>query len=166
MKKNIMMTIAMLALLGMATTASAQQMPDWEAAPVFDTISLAADFAPDPYIVELLAGGASQVPLRDCEGYINLAAPDLDLNYEAGAFPLMIYAQATADVTLLVYTPQGDWICESNTGGMENSLIIFETPESGNYNIWVGTRGATSDTPEATVTFSEIDTDAPALRIP
>ncbi|MCH8495122.1 MAG: hypothetical protein LAT57_05755 [Balneolales bacterium] len=164
MNRNLRIIIAILAFSGVATVAIAQEMPDWEAEPVFDTVSLRAGFLPDPYIVDLLAGGPSQVPQRGCEGYINLAAPDLDLNYEAGRYPLSIYAQSNAYVTLLVYTPQGEWICESNTGNMGNALIFFENPQSGNYNIWVGARHI-DNYPEATVSFSEENIDAPALRI-
>jgi hypothetical protein len=115
-------------------------MPDISAMPVYETIELSAGFTPDPVARSLQAGGSSLNPVSGagCAGYINLEAPDFDLNYDAGTMPLYIYAEADADITLLVNDASGTWHCSDDANG-SNPMIHLPSPPSGNYNIWVGT---------------------------
>lgn len=145
-----------------------QRMPDAQADAIYHNINLEADFSPDPLILELDAGGSTPVPISGCEGFINSDAPDAKITYTGGmGYPLSFYAQSWDDVTLLIKTPNGDWICESNTGDMQNALIYFYNPPSGEYAIWVGTRQKLDDYPEATISISEetFPDSTPALRI-
>jgi len=116
------------------------ELPDFSAPPVYETLTLSAGFAPDPQTWPLDAGGSDPNPIEgaDCRGFINLAAPDFDLNYSAGSLPLYISARANADLTLLVNDPNGTWHCSDDENGT-NPGIVFSKPLSGNYNIWVGT---------------------------
>jgi len=144
-------------------------MPEYGASPLYHEISLDTDFMPDPHVLELEAGGGRTVGMKGCEGYVNFAAPDANLTYTNGlGYPLSFYAQSNDDVTLLIRTPNGDWFCESNTGRMENALVIFNSPPPGTYHIWVGLRHQAETYPEATVSISEkpFPDDVPALRIP
>ncbi len=147
-----MKTISILAISLLSTTATAQ---DWSATPTYTTLNLDAGFNPDPTSVSLRAGGSDQVTQSGCRGYIHNAAPDVDLNYDAGSLPLVIYTESDADTTLLINTPSGNWICDDDSGRGTDAAIQMSSPESGNYNIWVGNYNGT-DTPAATLHISEL----------
>lgn len=132
--------------------------PNWRAAPTYGTVTLSAGFSPDPYLRSIQAGGENEVMLSgsECSGYIHAAAPDLDLNYTAGQYPLAIYAKANTDVTLIVNAPDGRWYCSDDASGT-NPAIVFNSPQSGYYNIWIGTYRATSTPlPESVLYISEM----------
>lgn len=144
--------------------------PNRTASPAFDTVSLEHGFMPDPETVDIEIGGsATAVPIEGCEGYIRMDAPDVNLEYEAGDSPLSIVAQSQiSDATLLVYTPGGEWVCQDNpvTAG---SFITFDTPESGDYNIWLGaedSRDHPDDTQHARVPFTEYEVTSQGIEIP
>lgn len=155
MRTRILVSMtAFLALLLAAGLATAQDQPNWAAAPTYGTQNLSAGFMPDPVEVSLLAGGPNQVSIPGCVGYINNAAPDVDLNYTAGGFQLSIYVKSDADTTLVINQPDGTYVCNDDTSGF-NPAVILESPQSGNYNIWVGNYDGTA-TPAATVYISEM----------
>ena len=132
--------------------------PNWRAAPTYGTINLNAGFTPDPFVRGVAAGGANDVTLggSECTGYIHAAAPDLDLNYQAGSYQLAIYATSNTDITLIVNAADGRWYCSDDYSGT-NPAIIFPNPPSGNYNIWIGTyRPSSSPLPESVVYISEM----------
>jgi hypothetical protein len=132
--------------------------PNWRAAPTYGTINLAAGFSPDPFLRSIQAGGANEVDLggSECSGYIHAAAPDLDLNYDAGQYQLVIYAKSDTDITLIVNDPSGNWFCSDDVSGT-NPAITFNNPRSGNYNIWIGTyRPSSSPLPESVLYISEM----------
>ena len=131
--------------------------PNWRAAPTYGTINLAAGFSPDPYLRAIQAGGSNEVTLggSECTGYIHAAAPDLDLNYDAGQYQLAIYAKSDTDITLIVNAADGRWYCSDDYDGTDPA-IVFNNPPSGNYNIWIGTYRATSTPlPESVLYVSE-----------
>jgi len=131
--------------------------PNFRAAPSYGTIDLSAGFSPDPYVRSISAGGRDEVSLggSDCSGYIQASAPDLDLNYTAGSYPLHIYAKSGTDVTLVVNLPDGSWLCSDDVDGT-NPAISLNRPQSGNYNIWIGTyQPSGNPLPESTVYISE-----------
>ena len=129
--------------------------PDISAQPYYKTLNLSAGFAEDPTAVELQAGGNNPVFIEGCNGYINASNPDVDLNYEAGDYPLAIYVNADYDTTLLVNQPDGSWICDDDAGSGSNPALLLEDPQAGLYDIWVGTYDG-QETPEATLYFSEV----------
>lgn len=134
------------------------QEPNWMATPLYETVELTSGFDDDPYTVDLEAGGDGSVDedlAPACAGNINMAEPDVDLNYESGDYPLFITAASSADTTLVVYGPEGRWYCNDDFGGSD-PMVVFHNPQSGNYNIWVGVYEG-SDNPEATLTFTEIN---------
>ena len=132
------------------------QFPDWRPEPRYRTLNLRADFQPDPQEVPVDAGGDREATsIRpDCLGWIDFSRPDVDVNYEAGQFPLYFSAVSQSDTTIVVNDPQGNWHCNDDFEGL-NPGIVFQRPLSGNYNIWVGTlsRGPTQ---RATVRVSEV----------
>lgn len=133
--------------------------------PVFDyslpsnygSTELTAGFAPDPYNVSLQAGGdvpASEAVDASCRGYAT-TAPDYDVTYTAGDFDLYISATADRDATLIVNAPDGSWWCDDDSAGDLNPGLVFDNPQSGRYDIWVGTysEGPAAD---ATLHISEL----------
>jgi hypothetical protein len=112
------------------------------AEPVYGDIRLDAGFTPDPYTMSLTPGGEMDAREVDpsCVGQVG-SAPDVDLYYTAGAFPLYIYAESAEDTTLVVNTPDGQWICDDDAGVGFNPGVGFKAPASGLYDIWVGRYG-------------------------
>lgn len=120
-----------------AIPASAQ---DFNAAPNYGTVNLAAGFTPDPQVIAVRSGGSlnAQSLSAACRGFIS-QAPDVRLFYEAGSFPLIISVAANADTTLVVNGPDGSWYCDDDSGEGVNPSIRFNGPKAGRYEIWVGT---------------------------
>ncbi len=128
-----------VAALAAASTATAQ---DYTADPLYGLANLSSGFSPDPHRVDLTAGGSRQASnvRSDCRGWV-ANAPDYSVRYNAGSlFELYFSVDSDVDTTLLINTPTGEWICDDD-GADEplNPLIHFENPQSGRYDIWVGT---------------------------
>lgn len=156
MKIRFALACASCLVVCAVSSASAQ---DISAVPTYGTQNLATGFMPDPVAIDLLAGGPNAVSVAgsgSCAGYINNAAPDVDLNYTSGSLPLNIYVKSAADTTLVVNLPDGSWVCndDSMDGGL-NPLVSLTSPQSGNYNIWVGNYNGT-ETPAAQLNISEM----------
>jgi hypothetical protein len=108
--------------------------------PTFGSISLKQGFTPNPFLKEVIAGGAIQTTLGGVKAWV-ANAPDFQLNYEAGKFPypLEIRVESPVDTTLLINLPDGTWIADDDSGGNLNPLLRFARPQSGRYDIYVGT---------------------------
>ncbi|MGG5808411.1 hypothetical protein [Falsiroseomonas sp. CW058] len=152
MHSRILMAAGAMATL-LAGAAVAQ---DFNRNPSFGTVNLRANFAPDPYSVNVTAGGqlpAERLGGASCVGSI-ANAPDVRLNYQAGGLPLYIAARSRADVTLVINLPNGRWLCNDDFEGT-NAGVVLNTPQSGQYDIWVGHYDRGSRVP-AQVLFSEV----------
>ena len=134
--RNLTLAFACLAALG--APAAAQ---DVNAAPNFGEVKLVAGFTPDPRVVALRAGGNvdAQSLSSSCRGFVT-NAPDVRLDYTAGSFPLIISVSADSDTTVIVNAPDGQFYCDDD-GGINglNPSVRFNSPQSGRYEIWVGT---------------------------
>lgn len=151
--RQIAFTIACASVvLSGATTAQ-----DFNKSPSFGSTSLEAGFTPDPYTVSLSSGGNIEADNLggDCAGYI-ADAPDYRLNYDAGSLSLTISVSASVDTTLVINTPNGNWVCDDDSGGNLDPKVTFSKPSSGQYDIWVGTYGNSSMEP-AVLQFTELD---------
>ncbi len=119
--------------------------------------TLDAGFLPDPYVIDILAGGdlaAEYSADSMCWGYVT-AAPDFELDFNAGDMPLFISAESDADTTIIINTPDGEWACNDDQVGL-NPGVMFESPQSGVYDIWVGTYWD-GEAAEARLEISEMD---------
>jgi hypothetical protein len=155
MKKILVATTAML----LASGAAMAQDPS--AQPAYGSVSLNAGFAPDPHTVQITSGGAmsaSNLP-GNCRGWV-ANAPDFDLYYTAGNFNLTIAAMSNSDTTLVVNGPNGQWYCDDDGGDGLNPLLTFNSPQSGLYDIWIGSYSQ-GDNASATLSISEIGQVAP-----
>jgi len=129
---------------------------DYGAEPSYETVSLNAGFTPDPYTVSLSSGGdndASQLG-TPCTGFV-ANVPDVRLNYEAGSLPLYFRTRADEDTTLAVNAPDGQWYCDDDSGGGLNAQVWFDAPQSGQYDVFVGSYGS-SDLHDTTLQISEL----------
>ena len=145
---------ALATLLGSSTSLFAQ---DTSAAPNFATVNLRSGFVPDPRVVSVQSGGDIDAETIDpsCRGFIS-DAPDVRLFYSAGSLPLIISVDSATDTTLVINGPDGRWYCDDD-GGVNglNPAIRFEEPDSGRYEIWIGTYGSTANA-RASLHISEV----------
>lgn len=156
--RTLLLATAVSALsLGIAGTASAQ---DWRLNPTYGGVTLSTGFTPDPYQVNLQSGGsinAANTLGGNCRGYV-ANAPDFRLQYNAGnVLPLAISVNSAADTTLVVNAPDGRWYCDDDSGGGLNPSLTWNSPMSGQYDIYVGTYGSAS-LANATLAISELST--------
>lgn len=103
-------------------------------------ISLQAGFAPDPHRTPVAAGGnRSASSLRSgCAGYIGME-PTRQLNWSGASGEIRIYVTSTADTTLLIRDPSGNYHCNDDwTSGDTDPMLRFNNPRAGSYTIWVG----------------------------
>jgi hypothetical protein len=133
-------------LLAMAASAAAifaipAAAQDVNGRPNFGTVTLRTGFTPDPRVVSVVSGGniaASRIR-STCNGFIS-ANPDARLVFTTdGDLPLIISVDSGSDTTLAVNGPDGRWRCDDD-GGVNglNPSIRYDTPQSGRYEIWVG----------------------------
>ncbi len=140
-------------------TVAASGGPNWTLPPTYGTAELTTGFLPDPHTVEIQAGGELDASEHDlgpgCLGNI-ATAPDYDVVYTAGeTFPLIFSVESEADTTLIINGPDGSWHCNDDTNGL-NPQVTFESPQSGLYDVWVGTYYEGDGLPPATLNVSEI----------
>lgn len=163
--------VATLATISLAVAAPAlaakNAKPNWEAEPLYKTIEIDSGFDGDPRSLKIDAGGdrSAEVIGQGCTGFINWEKPDVDINYEndkepgspAGDEKLSIYVKSSKDTSLVVYTPDREWICADDISEANlNPVVTFDKPVAGNYNIWVGTIDE-GDSVDATLYVTELD---------
>ena len=153
MRTTVFACMAGCAVLSLSAPAASQNI---FADPLYGTLTLSGGFAPDPATVQVQAGGAdSATPLGPgCVGYINNSAPDVRLEFQAGQRPLFISVESQSDTTLAVNLPNGQWVCNDDSQGLNPGLVV-QPAMSGQYDIWVGTYEQTGTSP-ATLLVSEI----------
>ena len=109
---------------------------DPEAPPLFGTTSLESGFSPDPYRADMEAGGsvdtADSSPACGYTSYHPAFALDWQGDDTEPFLRIFFTPDDEADTTLLVHTPDGEWLCE------EDSVLDLPSAPSGDYVIWVG----------------------------
>ncbi|MDC0598382.1 peptidase S1 [Gammaproteobacteria bacterium] len=133
---------------------------DYQLDATYGEKSLASGFLPDPFTVDLDAGGSIDSARlgADCIGLI-ADAPDFELTLEDGGFELYLYVLSIGDTSLVVNTPSGDWLCDDDSAGNLNPLLELTKAESGIYDIWVGNvdTDEKGDYVSATLMISELE---------
>jgi hypothetical protein len=155
MTHSIRSAAAAAALLCFAATPASAQTVNPGPSGTYGAVQLTTGFEPDPHSVSVTAGGeldASSIN-ADCNGHIARRA-DFTLRYRAGEeLPLIISVTSEADTTLAVRAPNGQWLCNDDTNGL-NPAVRWDHPRSGRYQVWVGTFG--EDTAPAMLHISEV----------
>lgn len=140
MKTALRLTAITGLAFGLSTATLAQ---DISAEPNSGTITLDANFTPDPTTMEVTSGGSINVSevIPGCSGYIS-DAPDVRLTFTAqpspDAYPLYIYALSSDDTTLVINAPDGEWYCNDDGNEGLDPSVVFSPAMSGDYEIWVG----------------------------
>ena len=137
-----------VALAAVAVAPASAQ--NYSLAPAYGAINLTSGFQPDPVVVAVQSGGpvnAAQSIGGACSGFV-ANAPDYRVNYTPGSLPLIISVNSSADTTLVINAPDGQWYCDDDGGnqGM-NPAVRFNQPRAGQYDIWVGTYGSNTNSP-------------------
>jgi hypothetical protein len=149
---NKRFAFALALVLIAANIAQAQPNPNLR--PTYGSVTLKAGFLPDPYTKDLVAGGPLRTQLGGVGAYV-AKAPDFSLHYTKGQYPLTFTVKSTGDTTLLINLPDGAWIADDDSGGSLNPLIRIAKPQSGRYDIYVGTYG--KNLLEATLFITELE---------
>lgn len=105
------------------------------------TTQLTGDFAGDPRQIPISANGSRDASTlgRGCTGLIgNVADVRIDFTRN-GNLPLIFSVASSADVTLVIQNPQGQWVCDDDSGqNGGNPAIRFTTAGSGEYDVYIG----------------------------
>jgi uncharacterized caspase-like protein len=136
--RSTYLVVAAAIVLWTADRAPAQ--PDPNLKPTYGSVKLRAGFLPDPYAKELQAGGPLKTKLGGVNAHV-AKAPDFSLHYTAGKYPLTFTVKSVGDTTLLINLPDGTWVADDDSGGGLDPLLKFDKPQSGRYDIFVGTFG-------------------------
>jgi len=144
---------------GSMSSAMGSAPPDFTLDPAYGAIDLASGFEPDPHTQQIAAGGgydATGLNTAGCVGWI-ATAPDYRVNFTAGNYglPLIFSVAAEADTTLVINDAGGNWVCNDDSNGL-NPAIRFDNPQSGQYDVWVGTF-AQGDLQDSTLSVSELE---------
>jgi len=149
---NKRLAFALAVVLCGASFARAQPNPNLK--PTYGSVTLKAGFLPDPYTKDLVAGGQLRTNLGGVNAYV-AKAPDFSLHYTKGQYPLTFTAKSIGDTTLLINLPDGTWVANDDNGGSLNPLIRVANPQSGRYDIYVGTYG--KNLQDATLSITELE---------
>lgn len=122
----------------------------------FGTVKLSSGFAPDPKTYEVVSGGkiAASHLGGECEGFI-AEAPDFEFTFSAGILELWVSVISAEDTTLVINTPNGDWICDDDSGGDLDPSVYFGDAPNGVFDVWIGTYDSTV-TYDAVLYISEL----------
>ncbi|MFD1912324.1 peptidase S1 [Halodurantibacterium flavum] len=153
------MKFTCLAISVVAALAAVPAMacPDWQGQPHFGTISLDAGFLPDPTSYRVTAGGTHRIENCGAYGWAGYVTtrPDFDLYWHGSSSRLTIAVESgSADTVLLVNAPDGSWYYNDDYRGT-NSAIVFDAPQQGLYDIWIGSYDGSRRNP-AVLIFTEL----------
>jgi hypothetical protein len=149
---RLALRLGAVALVACLFVDRAKGQPDISLEPTYGDVRLKAGFLPDPHKVKVVAGGKQRTKLGGVRAYV-AKAPDVKLHYKAGDFVLTIYVRSEGDTTLLINRPDGTWVADDDGDGFPNPRIRFGNPQSGRYDIYVGTVGP--ETVAATLFITE-----------
>lgn len=136
----------------------AEAYPDWQGAPLYGTLNAHADEADWLAMIPVRAGGGMAMPAaagEDCQGYVEQAQPDLDLNLRTEEPRDLIIRLATREPLLIVvYSSEREWVCSSLQGASARSQLslVLDDVSPGNFNVWIGHRDSDGDYPRVDMT--------------
>jgi hypothetical protein len=139
---------------------------DFTGNPHDGSAQLAAGFVPDPYVVNVNAGGSVDVASAqlgdECRGFAS-SAPDFQLNWSGESTNLHIYfvaSEAGNDATLVINNPNGSWFCNDDSPSSLNPGITINLPTAGRYDVWVGAYSQ-GEFISGELSISELSTEIP-----
>ena len=133
---------------------------DYQLQSLHGSVELDGNFGPDPYIVNLTAGGFNDAGAisSDCVGYIS-EAPSFEFEFNNPLAPIGIFVISNADTTLVINDPAGQWHCNDDflEDGDTSPGLNFEYPLSGIYDIWVGSYSTEDNLSSAELYLVDLD---------
>lgn len=142
----------------LAPLVQAGSYPDWQGVPLYGTLNAHADESDWMAVIQVRAGGGAPMPEAagaDCQGYVEQAQPDLDLNLRTDEPRDLVIRLATREPLLIVvYSSERQWVCSSpeEAGGRSQLSLVMDDVSPGNFNIWVGHRDSDADYPRVDMT--------------
>jgi len=130
---------------------------------VFGRTVLSAGFMPDPFSVPVTSGGSNNVSAMDlgagCVGYAT-STPDYILDYTSGQSMLRFFVEGEGDTALIINAPDGSWHCDDDSYGTTDPSVTFQSPGSGQYDIWVASYSSGTNV-SGTLKITELDAVRP-----
>ncbi|MEZ4768257.1 MAG: hypothetical protein R2844_07515 [Caldilineales bacterium] len=123
-----------------AATESSDEAAADQPGGAFITINPEAGFPLDPFLVSVQAGGpvTASTLSEACQGYIS-EAPIVTADYQGEADTLKVFFYSDSDTTIVVETPDGDYLCNDDTNGLLlDPTVAISQPVTGTYSVWVG----------------------------
>jgi hypothetical protein len=116
---------------------------DENAQPRYGSISLQRGFSPDPYAMGIEVGGMAYASANNLPCGFTTPEPTFAFSLSGGAsatfLRIFFSASEEGDPTMVLLTPDQEWICADDFTYGLNPVIDFDAAASGNYVIWVGT---------------------------
>ena len=111
----------------------------------YGTLLVQAGRRPEGHTATGIAGGPMDVAevIDGCRGWVS-TTPDYRIRWTGSAESLGFRFGATEsgantdDTTLTVRTPDGRWLCDDDSAGDMDPMIIIDDPEPGDYTVWAG----------------------------
>jgi hypothetical protein len=124
--------------------------------------TLEAGFLPDPFQINVFAGGPVDADANGaadddtyCAGMVT-SAPTAQLTWTGQGGLLSLFVESDVDTTLVVNMPDGSWMCDDDGGIGVDAALEFESAPNGVYDIYVG-RFSGTETAPAVLNISEFD---------
>lgn len=147
---------ALSAVCAWAVTAGAEAQFQPMARPRHGLADLQSGFMPDPHVMQGVMGGnvvASQFG-GNCRGSI-FPQPSHVIRSRTGFRMIRFVVSAAADSTLMVMLPNGQILCDDDSGGSLNPLIQTPSPP-GDIRVWVGVYSDSAQNQPYTIGFTEL----------
>ena len=145
------------------TNSSGSDTLDYTLTSTYGSTNIGDNSTPDPYSIDIIAGGSVDVSSLalgpDCTGFA-ANAPDFRFDYIGSTSRLRVFFVAAdgSDTTLIVNAADETWVCNNDdpVSGTTNPMIEFSNPQTGTYDVWVGTYGSSNFT-SGTLYITELD---------
>ncbi|MEJ2539156.1 MAG: peptidase [Gemmatimonadota bacterium] len=161
--ENLSSTLYVTELTGEVSDVDSERLLPGGSASNFGRTALSAGFRPDPYDVRVTSGGAVSVARMglgaSCVGFAT-QTPDYIVDYSAGADMLRFFVEGEGDTALIVNAPDGSWHCDDDSFGTVDPTVSFDTPDSGQYDIWIASYASGANIPGRLV-ITELSSQRP-----
>ncbi len=116
---------------------------------------------------DLLAGGSLDAFNNfggNCNGFV-AANPDFTAFVDSAGIDVEFTVRSAEDTTLAVRTPSGQFLCDDDSAGDFNPLVIADGAQSGAYEVWLGTFSSVGHAP-ATLSIRDLSAGTTPPNVP
>jgi hypothetical protein len=131
--------VLLLVWFGSRDAAVPEDEADAYAEPQAQIVRLPRDFDPDPFLVNVVAGGPDDPDRPGCtHGYVT-THPSVAFEYTGAGAQTLYFWVPDGNITIHMDLPDGSSVCNDPSGAPSyNPLVVVPNARSGAYNIWVG----------------------------